>query len=126
MKKLERDYTRNLNRPDERREFKAHGHLDVINLFDGSTLGRGVFEPGWKWSNDVKPIADTANCTAEHHGYCISGSMVILMDNGDEFRISAGDAFAIPPGHDAWVVGNEPCVLIDFSGFKTYAKKAAA
>ena len=112
--------------PDETRQFKEHGRLELLNFKDGSAVGRGTFEPGWKWSNDVKPIAGTESCQSDHHGYCVSGSMVIRMDNGEEFRVQAGEAFSIPPGHDAWVDGKESCVLIDFTGFKTYAIKKAA
>jgi hypothetical protein len=74
-------------RPDEVRDFQGHGHLDVLNFANGLTIGRGVFEPGWRWSNDVKPIAGTATCQAPHAGYCLSGSMTIRMENGEQFRI---------------------------------------
>ena len=119
------NYCKSFESPDETRPFQAHGRLDLLNFPDGTAVGRGVFEPGWRWSKDVKPIAGTSSCMAEHHGYCLSGSMVIQMDNGDEFRIQAGDAFTIPPGHDAWVVGNEQCISLDMTGFKDYAKKTA-
>jgi mannose-6-phosphate isomerase-like protein (cupin superfamily) len=121
---MEHSYNKSLNQPDERREFKAHGHLDVTNFPDGTSIGRGTFEPGWKWSNDVKPIAGTHSCEAAHSGYVISGSMVVHMNSGEEFTIRAGDSFRIPPGHDAWVVGNGPCVLVDVTGFSNYAKRA--
>jgi mannose-6-phosphate isomerase-like protein (cupin superfamily) len=114
--------SKNLNQPDERREFKDHGHLDVVNFDDGTAIGHGVFEPGWRWSVDVKPLARTPLCDAEHTGYCLKGSMVIRMENGEEVTIRAGDAFHIPPNHDAWVVGNEDCELIDVSGAKNYAQ----
>ena len=119
-------FTKTFRSPDEVRPFKGHGHLDVLNFSNGTVVGRGVFEPGWRWSNDVKPIADTKSCEAPHTGYCISGSMVIHMDSGEEFTIRPGDAFVIPPGHDAWVEGSSPCVMIDVSGYKDYAKKKAA
>jgi quercetin dioxygenase-like cupin family protein len=118
-------YTRNLNTPDERRDFKAHGHLDIVNFGDEMSIGKAVFEPGWRWSNDVQPIAGTSTCQSAHTGYCISGSMRIRMDNGDEFVLRAGDAFHFPPGHDAWVEGSEACTLIDVEGYKNYAVKAA-
>lgn len=114
---------KSFNQPDEVRPFQGHGHLDVLNFGQDSVIGRGVFEPGWKWSNDVKPIAGTRSCEAPHTGYCIEGSMKIQMDSGDQITIRAGDAFEIPPGHDAWVEGSQRCVLIDFSGYKDYAKK---
>jgi mannose-6-phosphate isomerase-like protein (cupin superfamily) len=116
---------KNFNSPNETRQFKDHGKLELVNFSDGSGVGRGTFAPGWKWSNDVKPLAETSSCEADHHGYCLSGSMVIKMNDGNEVRIKAGDVFMIPPGHDAWVDGNEPCVMIDFTGFQTYAKPAA-
>jgi quercetin dioxygenase-like cupin family protein len=119
-------YRKSLSQPDERRDFKAHGHLDLINLSEDLSIGRAEFEPGWKWSEDVKPIAGTSSCEAPHVGYCISGSMTIRMDNGDQFTIKAGDGFRIPPGHDAWVEGSDPCVLIDMGGYRDYAKKSAA
>jgi mannose-6-phosphate isomerase-like protein (cupin superfamily) len=119
------DYTGNFQQPDETRPFKAHGHMDVVQFRDGRAVGRGVFEPGWKWSNDVKPIAGTKSCQADHTGHCLSGSMTIRMDDGKQFQIRPGEAFHIPPGHDAWVDGSEDCVLIDVTGFKEYAKPRA-
>ncbi len=114
-------FNKGFNQPDETRPFKGHGHLDVVKLGQ-ATIGRGVFEPGWKWSVDVKPLAGTATCQNEHTGYCISGAMTIKMDTGEKFTIRPGEAFYLRPGHDAWVEGNESCVLIDVSGFADYAK----
>jgi hypothetical protein len=108
-------------KPDERREFKGHGHLDVLNLGGEAIVGRGVFEAGWRWSNDVKPIAGTSSCEAPHLGYCLKGRMTVRMDSGEEFQIKAGDAFQIAPGHDAWVDGNETCEMLDVSGYAEYA-----
>ena len=116
-------YVHSFNQPTERRDFKAHGHLDLVQLGDVS-IGRAEFEPGWKWVDDVKPIAQTETCEAPHAGYCLAGSMVIRMNDGTQFTIRAGDAFQIPPGHTAWVEGPEKCVLIDVTGYKNYAKKA--
>ncbi|MGB8020353.1 MAG: cupin domain-containing protein [Candidatus Nanopelagicales bacterium] len=98
--------------PNESRSFVAHGHMDVVTIGD-FTLGRGVFEPGWRWSVDVKPIAGTGSCMARHTGFCLSGSMTIRSDDGTEVTIEAGDVMLIEPGHDAWTVGDEPCVLLD-------------
>ena len=113
--------SKDFRKPDERREFKSHGHLDVLKFDDGSTVGRGVFEPGWRWSNDIRPIVDTKSCEAEHMGYCLKGKMTIRMDSGEEIQLKAGEAFHIPAGHDAWVDGAEVCELLDFSGFAAYA-----
>ncbi|MGB2709922.1 MAG: cupin domain-containing protein [Conexibacter sp.] len=110
------------DRPDETREFVAHGRVGVVELA-GHTVGRGEFEPGWRWSRDVRPIAGTESCQASHLGYCMSGRMRVRMEDGAEQEIAAGDAFAIPPGHDAEVLGDEPCVLLDFGEIADYAKR---
>jgi len=97
--------------------------MNVVNI-GGATVGRAVFNPGWKWSNDVKPIAGTDSCQAPHTGYVISGSMHVVMDDGTEGDAGPGYAIAISPGHDAWIVGDEPCVMLDWSGSANYAKPA--
>jgi hypothetical protein len=107
--------------PDEVRPFEGKGHLEVINL-DG-VIGRGFFEPGWRWSENVKPIAKTKSCEAGHVGYVISGRMRIIMDSGDEMEFGPGDVMSCPPGHDAFVVGDETCVVIDWTGYAEYAKR---
>lgn len=112
--------THSIDKPDETRPFKAHGHMDVVTI-DDFTLGRGTFEPGWKWSEDVKPIAGTDSCKTRHTGIAISGRMTIRMDDGSEFNVEAGDVVLIEPGHDAWVVGDEPCVMYD-TGIAAYAR----
>ena len=96
--------------------------MDVVTLGD-FTLGRGTFEPGWQWSNDVKPIAGTDSCMVRHTGICVAGTMTIRTDDGVETTISAGDVVAIEPGHDAWTVGDEACILYD-TGVAAYAKPA--
>lgn len=111
--------------PDESRPFKAHGHVDVHKLGEGAVM-HGVFEPGWKWSNDVKPIAGTKSCQTAHLGFVVSGRMRIRMDDGQEEELGPGDFAKIEPGHDAWVVGDEPCVMVDFGGVEAYAKPTAA
>lgn len=110
----------NFGEPDEVRNFPK-GHLELINI-GGATVGRGVFEPGWRWSDSVKPIAGTKSCEAPHFQYQVSGTMKVLMDDGTELECKAGDVTLIPPGHDAWVVGNEPVIVIDFQGMVDYAK----
>lgn len=109
--------------PDETRAFVGHGKTEVVHV-GGRTVGRGIFEPGWVWSQDVKPIAGTDSCQVSHLGYCVSGRMRIMMDGGATKEIGAGDVAAIPPGHDAEVLGSEPCVLLDFGEISEYAKRA--
>jgi hypothetical protein len=108
--------------PDEVRPFEGHGRADALEM-PGQVVGRGEFEPGWRWSNDVKPIAGTDSCQVSHLGYCVSGRMHVTLDNGAEADIGPGDVFAIPPGHDAETVGDEACVLLDFGQFGDYAKR---
>jgi quercetin dioxygenase-like cupin family protein len=117
--KLER---KSLNSPEESRPFKdGKGKLEVV-VVGGQTVGRGIFEPGWRWSEHVKPIAGTASCQAAHTGYIVEGRMVVRMDDGSEVEYGPGDAFYMPPGHDAWIVGDQRCVAIDFTGMGSYAK----
>ena len=108
--------------PDEVREFEGRGRADVVNV-GGRAVGRGTFEPGWRWSENVKPIAQTDSCEVSHLGYCVSGRMRVTMDDGSAGECGPGDVVAIPPGHDAEVVGDEPCVLVDFGEFGDYAKR---
>lgn len=111
--------------PDESRPFVAHGHLDLIRFGD-SSVGMGIFEPGWKWSKDVQPLAGTKSCQAPHTCYIVSGSMEVVMDDGSRGLLTAGDVAHIPPGHDAWVVGDEACLLLDFEGMSDYARQQAS
>jgi EutQ-like cupin domain len=112
--------TRNIDTPHETRPFKAHGHMDVVTLGD-FTLGRGVFEPGWRWSDDVKPIAGTDQCQVRHTGFCVSGQMTVRYDDGNEVNVGPGDVVLLEPGHDAWTVGDVACVILD-TGVGAYAK----
>ena len=114
---------KNFESPDEVRPFEGKGHADVVNV-GGRTIGRGTFEPGWKWSENVKPIAKTDSCKVSHLGYILSGAMRVYMDDGSGGDAGPGDVVAIPPGHDAEVVGDEPCVFLDFGEFGDYAKPA--
>jgi len=89
--------------PEETRPFAdGKGKIDLVDLAGGA-VGRGVFEPGWKWSDHVKPIAKTDSCQAAHVGYCVSGRMVVVMDDGERQEFGPGDVMIAPPGHDAWV-----------------------
>jgi hypothetical protein len=105
---------------DETRKF-GNGRMELVNLGGGS-VGLGTFEPGWKWSKDVKPIAGTELCQAPHFFYQVSGRMHVVMGDGSEAETGPGDVVVIPPGHDAWVVGDEPVVSVDWSGAANYAK----
>jgi mannose-6-phosphate isomerase-like protein (cupin superfamily) len=109
--------------PDEVRTFPK-GRVELVKI-GGVMVGRGVFEPGWKWSTSVKPLANTKSCEAPHFQYQISGTMKVVMDDGTTRECKAGDVSLLPSGHDAWVVGNEPVVVIDFQGMADYAKQAA-
>ncbi|MCW2523747.1 MAG: hypothetical protein JWO63_2082 [Frankiales bacterium] len=116
----------NLERDGESRPFAAHGHAELGSA-GGLTLMRGVFEPGWRWSNDIAPIAGTDSCQTRHLGYLVSGRMQVRMDDGAEMTIEAGDLFDLPKGHDAWVLDDEPAVMIDYSPEVTrYARGRAA
>jgi hypothetical protein len=106
--------------PDETRTFNL-GKIDLLKI-GGGVVGRLILEPGWKWSKDIQLIAGTEWCEAPHFQYLVSGRLHVLMADGTEFDLSPGDVSALPSGHDAWVVGNEPAVLIDWSGASDYAK----
>lgn len=110
--------------PDETRTFMdGKAKMDVFQLGD-SVVGRAEFEPGWRWSQHVKPIAGTPSCQASHTGYVLEGRMLVKMDDGSEAEYGPGDFFFMPPGHDAWIVGDKRCILLDFTGAAKYAKKA--
>src|SRR5438094_4275799 len=99
------------------------GKLELASL-GGITFGRANFEPGWRWSESVKPIVKTEYCEAPHVSYHVSGRLRIRMADGTEQEFGPGDVGVVPPGHDAWVVGNERVVVVDISGMKEYAQPA--
>lgn len=107
--------------PDGTRPFQEKGHVKIVNIGDG-VVGLATFEPGWKWSEHVKPLAGTDSCQAAHVGYVLSGRQTVFMDDGTQVEIGPGDVVSIPAGHDAWTVGDEPCVVLDFAGMANYAK----
>jgi hypothetical protein len=109
--------------PDETRPFEGKGQVEIVQVL-GRPLGKGTFEPGWKWSENVKPIAGTDSCEVSHVGYCVSGAMTIHMDDGSDQDIKPGDVFSIPPGHDAEVTSDDACVLLDFGEIDEYAKRS--
>ena len=112
--------------PDEVREFTdGKGRVELVDL-NGHAVGPGTFEPGWRWSEHVKPIAGTDSCQVEHIGYVLEGRMALRMDDGTEREFGPGGIFHMSPGHDARIVGDEACVLLDFGGRKDTPKRAAA
>ncbi|MFC3572307.1 cupin domain-containing protein [Streptomyces yaanensis] len=112
------------DKPDERRDF-PRGHLEAVHM-TGLDFAVGTFEPGWRWSESVAPIAGTESCQIHHTGCVVRGRMHLRMEDGTEAEAGPGDLFVITPGHDAWVVGDEPCVVYDFAGpmAEKYAKAA--
>jgi hypothetical protein len=117
MKKAE---LKSFGKPDEVREFPK-GRLELVKV-GGAIVGRAILEPGWKWSTSVQPIARTKSCEAPHFQYHVSGVLKVQMDDGTEFECRPGDVSLLPSGHNAWVVGDVPVVIIDFQGMVDYAK----
>ncbi|HRH39889.1 MAG TPA: cupin domain-containing protein [Flavobacteriales bacterium] len=104
---------------DEVRTFPK-GRLELINI-GGATIGRGIFEPGWRWSTSVMPIAKTKSCEAPHFQYHVAGILHVVMDDGTEYDLKPGDISLLPSGHDAWTVGDEAAIVVDFQGMVDYA-----
>lgn len=109
-------------KPDDVRTFPK-GRLELVKI-GGATIGRAVFEPGWRWATSVQPIARTKSCEAPHFQYHVSGTLRVKMDDGTELDCRPGDVSLLPSGHDAWVIGDEPAVVVDFQGMVDYAKEA--
>jgi hypothetical protein len=114
---------KHFGKPEEVREFPK-GRVELIRI-GGATIGRAVFEPGWRWSTSVQPIAKTKSCEAAHLQYHVSGVLRVRMDDGSEFDCRPGDVSLLPSGHDGWVVGDEPVVVVDFQGMVDYAKSGS-
>ena len=114
---------KSFNKPEEIRTFPK-GKVELVTI-GGAVVGRATLEPGWKWSTSVQPLAKTKSCEAPHFQYHVSGTLRIKMDDGTEKDCKAGDVSLVPTGHDAWVVGNEPVVVVDFQGMVDYAKELA-
>ena len=112
---------KSFTKPDEVRTFPK-GKLELVNI-GGAVVGRATFQPGWKWSTSLQPIVKTKSCEAPHFQYHVSGTLKILMDDGTEFVCKAGDVSLLPEGHDGWVIGDEPVVVVDFQGMIDYAKQ---
>jgi hypothetical protein len=111
---------RTFGAPDEVRTFEK-GRVELVNI-GGGVVGRLVLEPGWRWSEHVKPIAGTEWCEAPHFQFHAAGTIHVQMADGDEFDVGPGELTALPANHDAWVVGEEPVVLIDWHGASNYAR----
>lgn len=105
--------------PDEVRR-PDHVTVEIVKLAGGE-IGRYTFEPGWRWSEHIKPIAGTDTCQVEHIGYLVSGTLGVEHD-GASAEVGPGSVYRIPPGHDGWVIGNDPVVVVEFQGAATYAK----
>jgi hypothetical protein len=122
-KLLEGTELKSFAKPDEVREFPK-GRVELLKV-GGVVVGRAVLQPGWKWSESVKPFAGTESCEAPHFQYHVSGVLKVRMDDGTEFECRKGDVSLLAAGHDAWVVGTEPALVVDFQGMAEYAKDNA-
>ncbi len=111
--------TRRFDAPDEVREFD-HGRFEIVRI-GGMTVGRASYQPGWRWTEHVRPGAGTATCEVAHLGLVLTGRAMVRMNDGTEIELKAGDLFEVPPGHDSWVVGDEPYVSVHFLGADQYA-----
>jgi hypothetical protein len=115
---------RSFDAPDETRPF-PNGRAEIVTIGDGE-VGRLVLQPGWRWSNDLKPIVATESCEVAHFQYHVSGRLGVRMDDGTEFVAGPGDVTSVPSGHDAWVIGDEPVVVVDWYGASRYARAPGA
>jgi len=112
--------TKKLDAPEETRSFDK-GMAELVSV-GGTTIGRFTFNPGWKWSESVKPIVGTDSCQNHHQGVSLTGHMHVVGEEGTEIEIGPDEAYNIPPGHDAWVIGTEPFVGFEFKSAAQYAK----
>jgi quercetin dioxygenase-like cupin family protein len=112
---------KNVGEPDETRPFTDKGQAAVVNIA-GHPVMYMTYEPGWRWSEHLKPIVGTESCEATHLLYCLSGRLRVETNGGEQGEIGPGDVAAIEPGHDAWTVGDEPCVAVDFGSYVQPAK----
>jgi class 3 adenylate cyclase len=111
---------KSLSRPETVRKF-PHGHIDSVALGE-SEIGRWQFEPGWRWSQDVRPIVGTPSCQNRHVGVCVEGTLHVEMDDGTVMEIGPDDAYEIPPGHDGWVLGNQPFITYEWTSSRVFAR----
>ena len=113
---------KSFDEPDEVRTLEGDvGQIELVTI-PGGVVGKATFQPGWRWSEHVKPMVGTESCQAAHVGYQLSGRMGVRMDGGEEMEFGPGDIICIPAGHDAWVIGDEPVTTIDWAGMGAYAK----
>jgi len=112
--------TRSHDKPDEVRE-PSKTRVEVVRL-PGYTLGRLTFEPGWKWSECIKPVVGTKSCQVSHVGYAVSGRLTVKLDDGTQKTFEPGTSYTIPPGHDAWVEGDQRFVCIEVLSAEQFAK----
>ena len=117
---MEKAEVKNFSKADEIRRFPK-GRVELVNI-GGATVGKAIFEPGWKWSESVQPLVKTHSCEAAHFQYHVAGVLKVVMDDGTELECHPGDVSLLPSGHDAWVVGNEVAIIVDFQGMVDYAK----
>jgi hypothetical protein len=111
---------RSFEEPDELRQF-PNGRAEILKI-GCSEIGRLLFEPGWRWSKDVRPLVGTESCIAPHFQYHVAGRLAVHMDDGTEFIAAPEDVTSLPSGHDAWVVGDEPVITVDWFGASNYAR----
>jgi len=112
--------SKSFDKPDETRT-PAKTRVDVVRV-GGTEIGRFTFEPGWKWSECIKPVVGTGSCQNEHVGYLEVGRLAVVHEDGTETEVGAGEAYRIAPGHDAWVVGDEAAIAYEFKSADSYAK----
>ncbi|HEY8700786.1 MAG TPA: cupin domain-containing protein [Arthrobacter sp.] len=108
------------NSPDEQRR-PDKSAIDVVTVGD-YTVGRLTFDPGWRWSDCIKPVVQTDSCQNSHVGFCVSGGLVVETTDGNRININPGDSYTIPPGHDAWVEGDQAFVGVEFLSAADFAK----
>ena len=118
---MQKVIVKRLEAADETRKFEK-GSFEIVKI-GGMTLGRARYEPGWVWSEHVGKVVGKKSCDVEHVGLVLQGRCAVKMDDGSEVIFKPGDVFYVPPGHDSWVVGNEPYVSLHFLGAGEYAKK---
>jgi hypothetical protein len=112
--------SRNFESPDETRA-PEKTTVELVNL-GGGQIGRYTFQPGWRWSECIKPVVKTESCQVEHVGYVVSGGLHVEHEDGSSGEVRAGDVYRVAPGHDAWVVGDDPAVFVEFQGAAHYAE----